>query len=67
MVVDRPIDRTWPSQTSIRPSPPSGVMASWVCASPLLALGCLPAFVGLAVVLPVLGYATWRSTPPRRR
>jgi uncharacterized membrane protein len=25
----------------------------------LLALGCLPAFIGLAVVLPVLGYATW--------
>jgi uncharacterized membrane protein len=25
----------------------------------LLALGCLPLFVGLAVVLPVLGYASW--------
>jgi uncharacterized membrane protein len=25
----------------------------------LLALGCLPAFIGLAIVLPVLGYATW--------
>ncbi len=26
----------------------------------LLVLGCLPAFIGLAVVLPVLGFATWR-------
>jgi len=25
----------------------------------LLVLGSLPALVGLAVVLPVLGYATW--------
>jgi uncharacterized membrane protein len=25
----------------------------------LLALGCLPAFTGLAVVMPVLGHATW--------
>jgi uncharacterized membrane protein len=26
----------------------------------LLALGCLPLFIGLPIVLPVLGYATWR-------
>jgi uncharacterized membrane protein len=25
----------------------------------LLVLGALPAFIGLAVVLPTLGYATW--------
>ncbi len=25
----------------------------------LLVVGSIPAFVGLAVVLPVLGYATW--------
>jgi len=25
----------------------------------LLAIGCIPLFVGLAVVLPLLGYATW--------
>lgn len=25
----------------------------------ILALGALPLFVGLAVALPVLGYATW--------
>jgi uncharacterized membrane protein len=25
----------------------------------LLVLGAIPAFTGLAVVLPVLGYATW--------
>jgi uncharacterized membrane protein len=35
-------------------------IASWgLRVAVLLALGCLPGFVGLAVVLPVLGYATW--------
>jgi uncharacterized membrane protein len=34
--------------------------ASWgLRVAGLLALGCLPAFIGLAIVLPVLGYATW--------
>jgi uncharacterized membrane protein len=36
------------------------VTASWgLRVAALLALGCIPLFVGLAVVLPVLGYATW--------
>jgi uncharacterized membrane protein len=35
-------------------------MAEWgVIVAVLLALGSLPAFVGLAVVMPVLGHATW--------
>ena len=35
-------------------------MALWgVMVAGLLALGSLPLFVGLAVVLPVLGHATW--------
>jgi uncharacterized membrane protein len=35
-------------------------MATWgVIVAALLILGSLPAFVGLAVVLPVLGHATW--------
>jgi len=62
MVVDRPIDADVAVATSIRAVTANpGVMASWgLRVAALLALGCLPAFVGLAVVLPVLGYATWR-------
>ena len=38
----------------------SGVIASWgLRVAGLLVLGSLPAFMGLAIVLPVLGYATW--------
>jgi len=37
-----------------------GTMALWgVIVAGLLLLGSLPAFVGLAVVMPVLGHATW--------
>ncbi len=37
-----------------------GPMALWgLMVVALLLLGCLPAFVGLAVVMPVLGHATW--------
>jgi len=36
------------------------VLAAWgLRVAGLLVLGALPAFLGLAVVLPVLGYATW--------
>ncbi len=43
---------------AVRASP--GPMALWglIVAAALL-VGCLPVFVGLAVVLPVLGHATW--------
>jgi uncharacterized membrane protein len=35
-------------------------MAAWgLIVAVLLLLGCLPAFVGLAVVMPLLGHATW--------
>ena len=62
MVVDRPIAADIAVGASIRAvaANPS-VMLSWgLRVAVLLALGCLPAFIGLAVVLPVLGYATWR-------
>lgn len=37
-----------------------GVMALWgVVVAGVLALGCLPLFVGLAVAMPILGHATW--------
>jgi uncharacterized membrane protein len=35
-------------------------MAAWgLRIAGLLLVGCVPAFVGLAVVLPVVGYASW--------
>ena len=37
-----------------------GPTAAWgLRVAGLLLLGALPAFLGLAIVLPVLGYATW--------
>ena len=61
MVVDKPIDAGTAVATSYRAvSANPRVMASWgLRVAGLLFLGCLPAFIGLAVVLPVLGYATW--------
>ena len=35
-------------------------MAAWgLIIAFLLLIGCLPLFVGLAVVMPILGHATW--------
>ncbi len=61
MVVDKPVDVGTAVATSLRAVAANPrVMASWgLRVAGLLALGCLPAFIGLAVVLPVLGYATW--------
>lgn len=61
MAVDRPVDPGAAVATSlaaVRRNPVS--MTRWgIRVALLLALGCLPLFIGLAVVLPVLGYATW--------
>jgi uncharacterized membrane protein len=48
-------------QTSIRAVAVNPVpMALWgVIVAVLLVVGCLPFFVGLAVVMPILGHATW--------
>jgi uncharacterized membrane protein len=36
-------------------------MALWgLVVAAALVIGCVPLFVGLAVVMPVLGHATWR-------
>ena len=61
MIVDRPVDAATAVAASIRAVRENPkVTASWgLRVAALLALGCLPLFVGLAVVLPVLGYATW--------
>ena len=61
LMVDQPVDAGTAVLTSWRavsanPRP----IAMWgVRIALLLALGAIPAFIGLAVVLPVLGYATW--------
>lgn len=61
MVVDRGIGAGTAIQTSIRAARANPVtVATWgVLVAGLLVLGSLPAFIGLAVVLPWLGYSTW--------
>lgn len=61
MVVDRPVDAGTAVGTSIRAVGHNlPAVASWgLRVALLLLLGALPLFIGLAVVLPVLGYATW--------
>lgn len=61
LLLDRDVGLRVAVRTSIRAvlrNP--GPMAAWgVIVAILLALGCLTLFVGLAVVMPVLGHATW--------
>jgi uncharacterized membrane protein len=61
MVVDKPVDAVVAVKTSLaaaRTNP--GAVAGWgLRVAGLLLLGLLPAAIGLAVVLPWLGYATW--------
>lgn len=61
MVVDRPVDAVTAVDTSIRAVKlnPATTAAWGLRVAVLLVLGALPVFIGLAVVLPVLGYATW--------
>lgn len=61
MVVDRPVDAGTAVTTSIRAARANPVpVAMWgLRVVALLALGALPLFIGLAVVLPWLGYSTY--------
>jgi uncharacterized membrane protein len=61
MLVDRKAGPLTAAETSIRAVAKSpGTFALWgLTIAALLVLGSIPLFVGLAVVLPVLGYATW--------
>jgi uncharacterized membrane protein len=61
LLVDRPIDLALAVQTSLRAARRNPVeIATWgLIVAVLLALACIPLFIGLAVVLPVLGYASW--------
>jgi uncharacterized membrane protein len=61
MLLDRNVSVGTAIQTSIRTCMTNpGPMAVWgLIVAVLLFLGCLPAFIGLAVAMPVLGHATW--------
>jgi len=61
MLVDRQVDVVSAMSVSLRAFAANWrVLLGWgVIVGALLVLGSIPAFVGLAVVLPVLGYATW--------
>ena len=61
MLVDRQVGPLTAAETSIRAVARSPrTFAIWgATIGALLVLGSIPLFVGLAVVLPVLGYATW--------
>ncbi|WP_315763063.1 DUF2189 domain-containing protein [Sphingomonas sp. Y38-1Y] len=61
MVVDRPVDAGTALRTSIEAARlnPAETAGWGLRVAALLALGTIPFAVGLAVVLPWLGYATW--------
>ena len=61
MLIDRKADVPEAVRTSVRVTLHNpGVILAWgFIVAFLLVLGSLPFFIGLAVVLPVLGYATW--------
>jgi uncharacterized membrane protein len=61
MLVDRHVGAGTAMRTSVAAFNANfGTMVRWgLIVAALLVLGSIPAFVGLAVVLPWLGYATW--------
>ena len=61
MVVDKPVDAGTAVRTSLKAvrENPGEVFGWGVRVAALLLLGLIPAAIGLAVVLPWLGYATW--------
>jgi uncharacterized membrane protein len=61
LMLDRPVGLPVAVVTSMRVAAVNpGVIAAWgVLVAVALAIGSLPVFLGLVVVLPVLGHATW--------
>ena len=61
MLLDRNVGVATAVRTSVRAVVANpGAMAAWgLIVAALLLLGCLPALVGLAVVMPLLGHGTW--------
>lgn len=61
MLVDRDVDALTAIETSlalVRSNPQTMLLWGFIVAG-LLVLGMLPLFVGLALVMPILGHATW--------
>lgn len=61
MILDRNVSAGTAIQTSVRAvrSNPMAMAAWGLTVAVLLILGAVPAFVGLAITVPVLGHATW--------
>ena len=61
MVVDKPVDAATAVRTSLKAvrENPREVLGWGVRVAALLLIGLIPAAIGLAVVLPWLGYSTW--------
>jgi uncharacterized membrane protein len=61
MLLDRPVDAGTAIRTSVRAllTNPRTMLAWGLIVAILLLAGALPLFAGLAVVMPVLGHATW--------
>lgn len=61
MLLDRNVSAATAVQTSIRAclANPQTMSAWGFMVAVLLAIGMLPLFVGLAIVMPILGHATW--------
>jgi uncharacterized membrane protein len=61
MILDREVGPVVAVCTSLRAVATNPLpMAAWgLMVAGCLVLGCLPIFVGLAVVMPILGHATW--------
>lgn len=61
MLLDRNVGAAVAILTSMRAVAANPItMAAWgLIVAALLVIGCLPVFVGLAVVMPVLGHSTW--------
>jgi len=61
LLLDRNVSLATAVRTSVRAVMANpATMAAWgLIVAALLLLGCLPVFVGLAVVMPLLGHATW--------
>ena len=61
LLIDRDADAVTAAQTSIRAvmANPAAMIQWGLIVVALLAIGTIPALMGLAVVMPVLGHATW--------
>ena len=61
LIIDRHVDAATAIRASIAAveANPRVMMIWGLMVTGLLVLGCLPVLVGLVVVMPVLGHATW--------